>query len=286
MPVGDLAAAVLALGRHDPVPPDDGAADADLGLALIELKVQALKADRLADPQAGGRQKFEEGLVALGCHRQDGGELVAAKDLDLFLGQLLAVGHGEALGWVVADQPLALGGRQRCTQRDHGVGDRAVAEALALILLVGQPVHEAGQRVGAHVNQLQLPREVAVRVGADQAAVFLAGVLAETSPSLAAVALDPFIDVAEEADRRALLTLAAVAVGLALALDPLRLLVGASVALSLPAGAAENGDVADGPALAVNALEDAGRLGLPEPPLVAAAWIGRSLGPTYPGKRS
>jgi len=245
------------------------------GLGLVELEVQALEADRLADPQAGGGQQLEERRVALGRDRQEGGELLAAEDLDLLLGQLLAVGHGKALGGVVADQALALGARQGGAQRDHGVGDRAVAEALALLLLGGEPVHVAGQGVGAHVDQLQLAREVAVGVGADQATVFLAGALAEAAPALAAVALDPFIEVAQEADRRALLKLAAVAVGLALALEPLRLLEGAGVALSLPPGAAEDGDVADRPALAINALEDAGRLGLAEPPLVAAAGIGR-----------
>jgi len=145
--------------------------------------------------------------MAFGCHRQDGGELVAAEDLDLLVRQLLAMGHGEALGRVVADQALALGSRQSRAQRDHGVGDGAVAEALALLLLVSEPVHKAGQRVGAHVGQLQLAEEVAVGVGADQAAVFLAGALAEAAPPLTAVALDPFIDVAEEADGRALLQL-------------------------------------------------------------------------------
>ena len=199
--------------------------------------------------------------------------------------QLVAVGHSEALGGVVADQALALGGRQGGAQRDHGVGDRAVAEALALLRLVGEPVHEASQRVGAHVGQLQLAREVAVGVGADQAAVFVAGVLAEAAPALAAVALDPFIEVAEEADRRALLQLAAVAVGLALALDPLRLVVGAGVALSLPPGAAEDGDVADRLALPVYALEDAGRLGLSRAAACRRS-LDRPLGPTYPGKRS
>ena len=212
--------------------------------------------------------------MALGRHRQDGGELVPAEDLDLLVGQLLTMGHGEALGRVVADQALAFGGRQGGAQRDHGVGDGAVAEALALLLLVCEPVHEAGQRVGAQVDQLQLALEVAVRVGVDQTAVFLAGALAEAAPSLAAIALDPFIDVAKEADRRALLELTAVAVCFALALDSPRLLVGAGVALSLPARAAEDADVADRPPCAVHALEDAGRLGLSEPPLVAAAWIG------------
>jgi len=67
----------------------------------------------------------------------------------------------------VADQALALGGRQGGAQWDHGVGDGAVAEALALLLLVGEPVREAGERVGAHVGQPQLAREVAVGVGAD-----------------------------------------------------------------------------------------------------------------------
>jgi hypothetical protein len=185
------------------------------------------------------------------------------------------MGHGEALGGVVADQALALGGRQGGAQRDHGVGDGAVAKALALLLLVGQPVHKAGQRIGAHVGQLQLAREVAVRVGADQAAVFFAGAFAEAAPSLAAVALDPFIDVTEEADRRALLQLAAVPVGFALALDPPRRLIGAGTALALPAGAAEDADVADHVALSAEPLEDARGLGLDEPPLVTAAWTGR-----------
>lgn len=71
--------------------------------------------------------------------------------------------------------------------------------------------------------------------GADQAPVFLAGGLTEAPAALAAVATDPLIQVAAERDRAALLQLAAVAVGLALALDPLRLLVGAGVALWLPA---------------------------------------------------
>ena len=85
-------------------------------------------------------------------------------------------------------------------------------------------------------TSFSLAGEVAVGVGADQAPVFVAGVLAEAAAALAAVALDPFIEVAEEGDRVSLLQLAAVAVGLALALDPPRLLVGAGVALSLPAG--------------------------------------------------
>jgi hypothetical protein len=121
--------------------------------------VQALEGDRLADPQAGGSQELEERPVALRRHCEKGGELIAAEDLDLLIRQLLAMGHGEALGGVVADQALALGGRQGGAERDHGVGDRAVAEALALLLLVGEPVHEAGQRVGAHVGQLQLARK-------------------------------------------------------------------------------------------------------------------------------
>src|ERR1044072_3847663 len=211
--------------------------------------------------------------MALRCHREDGGKLVSTEDLDLLVGQLLAVRHREALGRVVTDQALALGGRGGGAQRDHSVGDGAVAEALALLCLVCEPVHVAGQRVGAHVDQLQLAREVAGSVGADQAAVFLAGALAEAAPSLAAVALNPFIDVTQEADGRALLKLATVAVGLALALDSLRLLLGAGVAPFLPPGAAENAYVTDGPAFAVHTLEDAGRLSLPEPPLVAAAWI-------------
>src|ERR1700679_1607907 len=133
----------------------------------------------------------------------------------------------------------------------------------------------ARQRVSAHVGELQLAREVAVRVGGDRPPVFVAGVLAEAAAALSAVALDPFVEIAQEGDRRALLQLATVAVGFALALEPPRRLIGAGVALSLLARAAEDADVADRLPLAVYALEDAGGLGLDEPPLVAAAWNGR-----------
>lgn len=47
-----------------------------------------------------------------------------------------------------------------------------------------------------------------MREGADQAAVFLAGVLAKAAATLAAVALNPFVEVAQEGDRRAPLQLA------------------------------------------------------------------------------
>ena len=66
------------------------------------------------------------------------------------------------------------------------------------------------------------------------------------------------------------LELAAIAVGLALALDPARRVVGAGVSLALLAGDSKDGDVADRGAVAVDSLEDAGRLGLAESPLVAA----------------
>ena len=44
---------------------DDRAADADLGRRAVELEVEALEGDRLADPQAGRRQELEEQPVAL-----------------------------------------------------------------------------------------------------------------------------------------------------------------------------------------------------------------------------
>ena len=182
---------------------DHRAADADLRRGAVELDVEALEGDRLADPQAGGRQKLEEQPVALGGQREDGGELLAAEHLDLLLPRSCSRWRQrEALRRVVADQALALGGRQRRAQRASRVGDRAVAEALALLLLVGQPVHEAGQRVGGDVDQLEAGREVGMGVVADQAAVFVAGVLAEAAAALAAVALDPFVEVAQEGDRR------------------------------------------------------------------------------------
>lgn len=53
-----------ALGRLDPLA-DDGSADADLGLRSVELKVQALDRERLADPQTAARQELEERAVAL-----------------------------------------------------------------------------------------------------------------------------------------------------------------------------------------------------------------------------
>ena len=103
-------------------------------------------------------------------------------------------------------------------------------------LVVGEPVHEAGELESGHVDQLQLGREVRVGVLGDQPPVFVAGVLAEAATALAAIALDPFIEEAQEAGRRRLLELAAVTVGFALALDPPRRLVGAGVALALLAG--------------------------------------------------
>jgi hypothetical protein len=255
---------------------DDGAADADLGLLSVELKMQALEGDRLADPEAAGREELEQRTVALGRHSQDGGELLAAEDLDLVrVGwDLLAVGQGEALGGVVADQALSLRRGQRGAQRRRDIGDRSVAEAPALLLLVGEPVQEPREVEGGELGQLQLAREVGMGVGGDQAAVFVAGVLPEATTALAAVALNPLVQIAEEGDRRALLQLAAVAIGLALALDPPRFPIGAGVALSLAPRATEDADVADRLALAIHALEDARRLRLPQPPLVAATWDG------------
>lgn len=91
----------------------------------------------------------------------------------------------------MADQALALGGRQRRPQGHRGVGDGSVAEALALCLLVGQPVHEAGERVGEDVDQPEARWEVGVCVGSEQPPVFVAGVLAEAAAALASIALDP-----------------------------------------------------------------------------------------------
>lgn len=147
------------------------------------------------------------------------------EDLDVVAGELLARRQRQALRRVVADQALALGRRQRRPQRDRALAIRAVAETLALGLLVSQPVNEAGEGVGGDVDQLEAGREIAVGAGADQAPVFLAVCLAEAPTALAAVALDPLVQIATEGDRTALLQLPAVAVGLALALDPLRLLV-------------------------------------------------------------
>lgn len=116
----------------------------------------------LADPQAGRRQDLEEQPVALWGKLYDRRQLLGGEDLDLVAGELLARWQRQALRGVVADQALAPRRRQRRSQWDRGVGDRAVAEALALGLLVGQPVHEAGQGVGGDVDQLEAGREVAV----------------------------------------------------------------------------------------------------------------------------
>ena len=141
--------------------------------------MEALQGNRLADPQAGCRQELEEQPVALWGVPYDGRQLLGGEDLDLVAFELLARRQRQALGWVVADQALTLRGRQRRPQRNRGIGDRTVAQALTLGLLVGQPVNEAGEGVGGDVAQLEAGREVAVGVGADQAAVFLAGRLAE-----------------------------------------------------------------------------------------------------------
>lgn len=189
--------------------------------------MEALEGDRLADPQAGRRQELEEQPVTLRRALYDGRQLIGGEDLGLVAVGLLARRQRQSLRRVVADQALALRSRQCRPQRNRGVGDRAVSENLALRLLVGQPVNEAGKGVGGDVDQLEAGGEVAVGVGADQAPVFLAGELAEAPAALAAVAPDPLVQVAAEGDRASLLQLAAVAVGLTLALDPLRLLIGA-----------------------------------------------------------
>jgi hypothetical protein len=58
---------------------------------------------------------------------------------------LLARRQRQRRSGVVADQALSLRGRERCAQRDRGIDDRPVAKALALLLLVGEPVQKAGQ---------------------------------------------------------------------------------------------------------------------------------------------
>ena len=93
--------------------------------------MEALEGDRLADPQAGRRQELEEQPVALWSQLYDGRQLLGGEDFDLVAGELLARRQRQALGRVVADQALALRRRQRRPQGDPGVGDRAVAEALA-----------------------------------------------------------------------------------------------------------------------------------------------------------
>lgn len=117
--------------------------------------------------------------MALRSAPYDGRQLLGGDDLDLVAFELLARRQRQALRRVVADQDLALRGGQRRPQRDRGVGDRPVAERLALGLLVGQPVNEAGEGVGGDVDQLEAGREVGMGVGPNQAPVFLAGGLAE-----------------------------------------------------------------------------------------------------------
>ena len=174
----------------------------------------------------------------------------------------------------MADQALARRGGERGAQRHHHVGDRRVGDPLALLVLVTEPVHEAGELVGGDVSQLQPLGEVAVGVAPDQPPVFVAGVLAEAA-ALAAVALDPLVEVGQERDRRVRLQHAPVAVALAAPLDPPRLLVGAGAPLALLARHFDHGDVADGRALAVDPPVHARGLGLSQPPLVATASISR-----------
>src|SRR5207237_5394838 len=128
----------------------------------------------------------------------------------------------------------------------------------------------SGELVGGYVDQLQLGREVRMGVAADQPPVFVAGVLAEAATALPAIALHPLIEEGQEGDRARLLEPPAVAVGFALALDPARRVEGAGASLPLLAGDFDDGDVTDDVALAIHALVDARRLGLDEPPLVAA----------------
>jgi hypothetical protein len=58
-----LAPAVLGLRRHEP-PLDHRPADADLRRRAVKLEVEPLERDRLADPQAAGRQNLEQQPVA------------------------------------------------------------------------------------------------------------------------------------------------------------------------------------------------------------------------------
>src|SRR5260221_8956016 len=269
-----LAPAVLRLRRLDPSA-DDRAPNADLRSRTVDLKVEALERDALTDPQAARRQHLEQQLVALRCHRQNRRKLLSAEHLDLVfvfvLLDVLAVRQRQPLRGVVSDQALAVRGRKRRAQRDRDVGDGRIAEALALLVLVGQPVHEAGKLVRGHVDQLQLGGEVRAGVVVDPAPVFCAGVLAKAATTLAAIALDPLIEKSHEAGRRRLLELAAITVGFTPALDPTRRRIGAGASLALLAGYFDYGDVADRLAIGIDPPGDAGGLGLLEPPLVAAA---------------
>jgi hypothetical protein len=96
----------------------------------------------------------------------------------------------------------------------------------------------------------------------DKPPVFVVRVLAEAATTLAAIALDPLIEKGAKGDRRRLLELATIAVGVTLALDPPRRTIGAGASLALLAGHFDHGDVADDVAFAIDALVDAGRLGL------------------------
>src|SRR5437868_2400114 len=96
-----------------------------------------------------------------------------------------------------------------------------------------------------HVPALQRDRlrEVLVGVALQEPPVLISSPLAEASTALAAVALNPLLEVGAQRDRRALLQLAAVAVGLALPLDPARLVERSGELLALATAGAVDHDV-------------------------------------------
>jgi len=100
-------------------------------LGAVELEVQALEADRLADPHAGRSQQLEQHLVLVRGHRQHRRQLLAAEHLYdfLLLGDRLAVGKRQALAGVVADQALRgeRGGERRDRRDLSGPGHLALS---------------------------------------------------------------------------------------------------------------------------------------------------------------
>jgi len=129
---------------------------------------------------------------------------------------------------------------------------------LRLLGAVAEPADESGDLARRQFGQLQALGEVAADVLLDLPSVFVAGALAEATPTAPLVALDPLTRVLVQRDARALLELAAGDVGLT------RLLGAAS--LIERAAALPPLDAVDSVAKHVPrpALVDARRLGLDE----------------------
>jgi hypothetical protein len=160
---------------------------------------------------------------------------------------------------VVADQALALRRRQRRPDGGYRIANRPVGEGLALLRGISQPANKLRHVVRGHIAEAKSFPEVTMRVGVQQPAVFLSGVLTEPPPPIALVAVNPFSQKVAEPNPAASLELAAIPISLPRPLDHPGLLERPRHFLALLAGSSIDDDV--GPRLGALLLEDPGSSG-------------------------